>query len=143
MENLLKDLNITRYEIKPKGSKGYVMQKELCLGKIKRNNFTLYISALTKALKSSQKYVETDVRNEIIEDITIEVPLKTYIGPIISNIKSISELVYSVDLIDELEKKYLKAVTFRITYKNPAKSITDKDVSPIKQKISRLVTSFS
>ncbi len=68
-----------------------------------------------------------------IEDLTLTFPEKTKIGEVISSIKSISKLVNNVEMVDI----YDRAFTFRIWYQHPTKTLTDKEVGKIRNKILR------
>ncbi len=74
-----------------------------------------------------------------IEDITLIIPEKTYVGNIVSEITHHSSLVTSVKLTDIFESNY----TFNIEYQSEDHTLTDKEVEEIRNKIlSSLKTKF-
>lgn len=66
-----------------------------------------------------------------IEDITLQIPEKTYIGEVIQLIKSVNNLITKIELIDTFKDNY----TFNIEYQNPDKTLTDDEVKEIRYKI--------
>ncbi len=135
LETLLNNLSIADYNVNPKNSEGAIMQGNLTLGKIKRGNFTLYIGALVKANKAAPDTFRTAVKNEIIEDVTLEIGVTDYVGPIIDKIRNVSSLISKVEMTNSIIKGNEKAVTFKVTYKG---SIARKDLPQIRGKIKRL-----
>ena len=78
-----------------------------------------------------KKYQPLPKYPPIIEDLAFIVPEKTRVGELIQLIKSISSIIQSVTLIDS----YQNVRTFRITYQNPKKTLTGKEVEKIRRKI--------
>lgn len=66
-----------------------------------------------------------------IEDISLVIPAKTNLGPLITTIKSVSPLIGNIELIDS----YQNTRTFRLTYQSDKKSLSDEEVKPIREKI--------
>ena len=66
-----------------------------------------------------------------IEDLTLQVPEKTYIGDVIQLIKSTNKLISNVELTDIFKDNY----TFNIEYQHPEKTLTDKEVNDIRNKL--------
>ena len=66
-----------------------------------------------------------------IEDITLILPGKTWVGDVLSLIKASDELITDVRLIDIYEKSY----TFRIFYQHAGKTLEDTDVEKSRNKI--------
>jgi len=66
-----------------------------------------------------------------IEDITLVIPAGTFIGRVVQSIEPVSKLISKVDLIDIHQEFY----TFRIYYQDPNKTLTDKEVESIHDKI--------
>lgn len=66
-----------------------------------------------------------------IEDVTISIPQGAGVGNMISNIKSKSELIQSVELTDMYEGNF----TFRITYQHPERTLTDQEIARVREKI--------
>lgn len=68
-----------------------------------------------------------------IEDITVQIPEGKPIGEVIQLIKSASKLVSSVELVDIYERSF----TFRVSYQDPGKTLSDKEVSKARDQILR------
>jgi len=66
-----------------------------------------------------------------IEDLTLVIPEKTYIGEVISAVKSVNQLIGKVELTDIYENSY----TFNIEYQSENHTLTDKEVEVIRTKI--------
>jgi phenylalanyl-tRNA synthetase beta chain len=113
------------------GGVGY-RQKTYCL--------ELLVKPLLKVAHTHPRYIPVIATPPIIEDLTFTLPPKTYLGEVIETISKQSQLIESVDLTKTYQQNY----TFQITYRNPKKSLTDKDILPLRKKIvSALKKSFS
>jgi phenylalanyl-tRNA synthetase beta subunit len=66
-----------------------------------------------------------------IEDITLTLPERTRVGDVILSIKSSSKLIQNVEMTDT----YKDAYTFRLWYQHPRKTLTDKEVENIRNKV--------
>lgn len=66
-----------------------------------------------------------------IEDLSLTLPLRTPVGEVVEAIKNADKQIYSIELIDVYENTY----TFRIEYLNPTKTLTDREVEKVRQKI--------
>jgi len=93
--------------------------------------FDLDFRELAKHASKAKKYTPIPKYPAIIEDLAFVVSPKTLVGEMIEKIKKISKLIVSVELIDS----YKNIRTFRITYQNPKKTLTDKEVKKIREKI--------
>ncbi len=71
----------------------------------------------------------------IIEDMAFLLPDTVSIGEIIETIKAQNQLIKTVTLLD----KYKDTRTFRITYQNPEKNLTSEDVTPVREKIEKVL----
>jgi len=71
----------------------------------------------------------------IIEDLAFIFSEKIYVGEVLQSIKAIDSLIKGVDLIDTFDK----TKTLRITYQHPERSLTDKEVKSVREKIVNLV----
>lgn len=69
-----------------------------------------------------------------IEDVTFRLPEKTYLGHIIAELEK-PKLVSKVELWDVYKDYY----TFRIWYRHPQKTLSDKEVEVIRKKIIKMV----
>ena len=77
------------------------------------------------------KYKEIPKYPPIIEDLSFVVPQKTYVGEIIRIINKTDPIIEKIELIDSFDKNR----TFRITYQDSKKTLTDKEVEKIREKI--------
>ncbi len=106
------------------------------------NGLFLYSFDMQKLLNSkrvSRKYKEINKYPPQVEDITLELPEKTLVGDLISEIKKTNKLVTSATLTDIYEGNY----TFNIEYQSEDHTLTDKEVEEIRSKIlSSLKTKF-
>ena len=66
-----------------------------------------------------------------VEDITLEIPEKTYVGDVISQMTKQQPQVTRVELIDVFQRNY----TFNIEYQDENKTLTDSEVKAIRTKI--------
>lgn len=94
---------------------------------------------LLNSKKITRKYKEISKYPPQVEDITLELPEKTFVGDVIEHVYSISNIVYRVKLTDIYDANY----TFNIQYLDENKTLTDKEVEAIRTKIlSSLKTKF-
>lgn len=70
-----------------------------------------------------------------IEDITLQIPPQTKVGEVVQLIEISSNDIETVELKDIYQESY----TFRILYQNPRKTLTDKEVEKIRNKIIKLL----
>lgn len=66
-----------------------------------------------------------------IEDISLVLPARVKVGELIEKMRSVDSQIISVELIDIFDN----TKTFRITYQNPQKTLTDQEVEKIRSKI--------
>jgi len=93
--------------------------------------FDFDFNELVKYANHHKRYLPIPKYPPIIEDLSFVVPGKTYVGKIMEIIKTVNPTIKSVDLIDSYEQTR----TFRITYQDPNKTLTDKEVETIRKKI--------
>jgi phenylalanyl-tRNA synthetase beta chain len=93
--------------------------------------FDLDLQELAKHATEKKIYKPLPKYPPIIEDLSFVIPKKTYVGKILSLIKQTASLIQNVELIDA----YQETKTFRITYQDPRKTLTDKEVTKIRKKI--------
>lgn len=86
---------------------------------------------LLNAKRISRKYKEVNKYPPQVEDITFELPEKTFVGDVIAEIKKTNKLVTTVNLTDIYESNY----TFNIEYQSEDHTLTDKEVEEIRYKI--------
>lgn len=105
------------------------------------NSSCFYYSFEMKKLMSSKKierkYQEINKFPPQVEDITLAVPERTYIGQIIDEIYKTSEFVKEVTLVDLYENKH----TFNIKYQSEEKTLEDTEVEEIRNKVIKNLSS--
>jgi len=97
--------------------------------------FDLDFDALVKQATKVKKYTPLPKHPAIIEDLTFVVPEKRQISELIQLIKSASLMIQSVELIDTYENSR----TFQITYQDPKRNLTRKEVEKIRKKIIKQI----
>jgi len=92
---------------------------------------------LDKILEAPQKYSVSlwPKYPPQIEDLTITFPEKTKIGDVMTAITNLQLPIYNI----ELKEIYKDAYTFRIWYQDPNKTLTDREVEQIRNKILSVV----
>ena len=93
------------------------------------------VEKLRKSSKSVSSYRPIPKYPAQIEDITLTLPERTRVGNIVSSILTASKLVKSVELTDIFKDAY----TFRVWYQHPGKTLTDKEVEEIRNKLLKEV----
>ncbi len=103
-------------------------------GVLDEGNYIYYefeIEKLKSVSKPISRYIPLPKYPPQIEDLTLILPEKTRVGEVISSIKSQDKLIYSVELTEIFKDSY----TFRIQYLDARKTLTDKEVEEIRNKI--------
>lgn len=93
--------------------------------------WSLNISLLTKYLGPEKKYSPIPKYPAITEDITLNLPENVLIGDVAKTIWEVSSLIANIELLSSHEN----GKTFRITYQNKDRNLTDKDVAEIRVKV--------
>lgn len=93
--------------------------------------FDLDFEELVKYATTAKKYTPIPKYPAIVEDLAFVVPPKTLVGEMIQLIKSTSSMIRTIRLIDS----YKNTRTFRISYQSPKRTLTDKEVGKIREKI--------
>jgi len=91
----------------------------------------LDFETLVKLAKTTKTFIPIPKYPAIIEDLTFILKPKTFLGDLIQSISSASSIIQSVELIDS----YQNTKTLRITYQNPKKTLTDKEVKKLREKV--------
>ncbi|MFZ5366328.1 MAG: phenylalanine--tRNA ligase subunit beta [Patescibacteria group bacterium] len=97
----------------------------------------LDFEALILLAKKTKTFTPIPKYPAIVEDLAFVVPPKTLIGDLLQLIKVSSSIIQSVELIDI----HGDTRTFRIIYQHPKKTLTDKEVEKIREKIISAVKS--
>ncbi|MFZ3301769.1 MAG: phenylalanine--tRNA ligase subunit beta [Microgenomates group bacterium] len=150
VESLLNELNI-EYTDKQEDGGSYLPNQRIFIKSDKtilgeygnlENGLFLYSFDMQKLLSSkkiARKYKEINKYPPQVEDITLELPEKTFVGDVIKTVYSMSNIVYRVELTD----KYQSNFTFNIQYQSEDHTLTDKEVEEVRSKIlSSLNTKF-
>jgi len=93
--------------------------------------FELDFEEIIKQATTTRTYTAIPKYPPIVEDLAFLVPEKTLVGEIIKEIKKLNNLVIKVELLD----RYQNTRTFRITYQHPKRTLTDREVKEIREKI--------
>ncbi len=135
VETLLDELNID-YSTKLIDGKDYLPNQKLDVysNKIKIGEYgnlengqyyyEFNIQYLINSKKIIRKYKEIPKYPPQIEDLTLIIPNKTFIGDVVKVMRSTSKQITKITLVDTFENAY----TFNIEYQHPEKTLTDKEV---------------
>jgi phenylalanyl-tRNA synthetase beta subunit len=97
------------------------------------------LEKLNNSKKIVKKYKDIPMYPPQVEDITLQIPEKTYIGEVINSINSVNRLITKVTLTDIFDDCF----TFNIEYQHPDKTLVDSEVKEIRNKIlEKLRTKF-
>jgi len=94
------------------------------------------VRRLWRFVGSGKKYTPLPKYPPIIEDLSFELPAKTFIGPVIETIKEEDSLIKTVELLDSFEN----TKTFRIIYQSDKENHSNKEIKGIREKIINLLS---
>lgn len=143
LEALSKSLNIKcSFEVEEK--KGFKPARRLAIKKgdkefgefgiLETKNYIYYefdMEKLQSFYNPISPYIPIPKYPAQIEDVTFVLPPKTRVGGIIDTIEKVDKLIRKVELTDI----YKDAHTFRVWYRHSQKTLTDKEVEKIRNKI--------
>lgn len=95
---------------------------------------SLYFDELVKNAAPTRIYRPVPSHPPIVEDLAFIVPDKFEIGPFMKTIRMAHPLIADVSLLDRHERTR----TFHIVYQDPEKNLTDREITPIRQKLIAL-----
>lgn len=98
------------------------------------NGFLYYefdVEALRAASKEVGSFKPLPKYPAQIEDITISIPRRTKIGELTNFVLEKEKLVSRIELTDIFNDSY----TFRLWYQHPSKTLTDKEVKSVREKV--------
>ena len=95
------------------------------------------VEKLVNTEKLVKKYKEPSKYPAQIEDLTLVIPEKTYIGNIIDCIRSTNKLVSDTKLKDTYKDSY----TFRVWYQDSNKNLSDSEVKKVRDEILKSLKS--
>jgi len=142
LETLLNDqLNIpVSFEKDPPSEKINISSAKTPIGYLTERDDGIIVSeidsqALQKLYRPLRSFVSIPKHPPQIEDLTLNVPAGVEIAKIMQSIKSASNLVSDIGL----SGTYKNSFTFRVTYQNPEKTLTDDEVAGQRNKIRRVL----
>jgi len=97
--------------------------------------FEINLKETVKFATGIKKYIPIPKYPSVIEDLAFIFPPKVEVEKVTQLIKQVNPIIQSVELLDS----YKNNRTFRITYQNPKKTLSDKEVEKIREKIINLV----
>ncbi|MBI2268451.1 MAG: phenylalanine--tRNA ligase subunit beta [Candidatus Blackburnbacteria bacterium] len=146
VETILRNFSI-QAEFEPENSMGFLLNHRLTInvgkdnigefGTLEGRGLVYYefdVESLRTFAKLIPGYQPEPKYPPQIEDITLLLPSKIYIGPVIENIRKTNNIA-SVELVDN----YQNTVTLRVTYQDSNKTMTDKEVQTIREKILQVL----
>jgi len=111
------------------------------IGRLKNNPdlhaFDVKVSLLQQQSSLYPRSLPIYTHPPIIEDLTFTLKPQTYVNPVITTMLAVDPLVVSVSLKGIYHQNY----TFTLHYRDPQKSLTDKDISPLRNRIILAVAS--
>jgi len=137
IEQLFKMLNITEFSFDKKddGIKGaFIKLAGKTIGHIDAEEeiaFELDLEQVLKSASLKKVYVVPNKFPPIIEDVRIEIDQQYTFAQITDSVKEVSSLVRDVSLLDVYQSKK----TFRITYIDKKRNLTNEDIAPVREKI--------
>ena len=118
---------------KPVGFLGFIDPQILNNFQIKTPlvGFVLDFEALAQEATTAKIYSPLPSFPPVIEDLTFSFPHKTYLGPVITTIKTISSLIKKVEITSAFGNRH----TFRLTYQHPRRNLNNNEVKKLREKI--------
>lgn len=141
LEQLFKVLGIEKYSFSKKedGIEGAICKiNGKNVGTIEVEEeiaFELDLSEILKHAKLNKKYIEPSKFPESIEDVRVVISPHYTFHEIESEIEKIDERVKNVSLLDVYENKK----TFRITYLDRTKNLTNEEITKIREKVYKIL----
>lgn len=89
------------------------------------------VASLVAHANPVKRFVPIPKYPPIIEDFSFVVPADFRVEPLIEVLSKVHKLIQSVTFLDAYENKR----TFRVTYSDPTKTLTNQDIAPVHQKI--------
>ncbi len=84
--------------------------------------------------QNEQPYTIAPLYPPILEDFSFTVPDQFEIGPCITALSAIHPSIESIQLLDVYQNKRM----LRVTYSNPAKTLSNEDIAPVRKKLIAL-----
>lgn len=103
----------------------------------------LDLEKLFKLFREEKEYQPIIKYPAVVRDISILVPFETKVDNVLNKIENADSLIYDTDLIDIYEGEELsggkKSLTFKIIYQSPNKTLSDKEVERVHQKLINIL----
>ena len=143
MEAIFDDLGIENYSFKKRSEGGagadvFIENKQVGNIELLEEdivNFELDFKMLVSNATNKKIYKPIPEYPPIIEDLRIELKKDTEYKKIVDTILNVSPLIVSAELIDEYEDK----MTFRISYQDKTKNLSNEDVAPIRERLEKTI----
>lgn len=143
VEGLLSELGIKEIDFTPLKSQNALisLEKKVIgqIGGVDEENlivaFDLDFEQISSIATDRKSFTPIPEYPPIIEDLSLILPPKTFIAEVILLIKKQSRLVKKIEVVDIYPEK--GSVTLRITYQSEKKTLTEKEIERIRQKILR------
>jgi phenylalanyl-tRNA synthetase beta chain len=98
--------------------------------------FDLDVDQLSQSATTRKKYLPLPKYPAIVEDLAFIIPEQTLVGEVMAEMKKVSRLIASVELLDS----YKNTRTFRLTYQSDKKTLSDQEVEKVRKKIIGVVS---
>lgn len=139
LEAVFDDLGISSYSFKKRSEGGagadvFIENKQVGNMELLEEdvvNFELDFLEIVKHSTNKKAFKPIPEYPPIIEDMRLELKKDTEYKKVIDTILNVSPIIVSATLIDEYEDK----MTFRISYQNKTKNLSNEDVAPIREKL--------
>lgn len=141
LELIFEDLGINTYSFKKRKEGGagadiYIENKQIGDIELLEEDlvtFELDFKQLLKYATTKKVFKPIPEYPPIIEDIRLTIKKETEYKKIVDAIFSVSPLIISAEIIDEYEDKK----TFRISYQDKNKNLSNEDIAPVKEKLEK------
>lgn len=148
VEALLNEIHADVY-LEPEDARGFLPNQRLTIKKHKKDALGQFgvleesgliyyefdVELLRASCSSASSHTPIPKHPSQIEDLSLVFPSKTRVGDVMDAIKKADKQISSLELIDI----YKEIRTFRIAYQNPNKTLTDKEVKQIRNKIFGII----
>jgi phenylalanyl-tRNA synthetase beta chain len=98
-------------------------------------SITIDMRVLLQVARKYPIYQPLPKTNEIVEDMTFTLPAKTEVGLVIEAMKANTPLITAI----EVASIYQQNITFRVTYHNPAATLSVAEIEPLREQVVKIV----
>lgn len=143
MEAIFDDLGIENYSFKKRSEGGagadvFIENKQVGNMELLEEdvvNFELDFLEIVKHSTNKKVFKPIPEYPPIIEDMRLVLKKDTEYKKVVDTILNVSPIIVSATLIDEYEDK----MTFRISYQDKTKNLSNEDVAPIREKLEKTI----